>query len=32
VLFYQENAVLGDFSIKKLELSPVYGGIFVYFG
>ncbi len=30
--FYQQNAVLGDFTIKKEELLPVCGGLFVYSG
>ncbi len=30
-VFIYKNAILGDFSKKKKELPPVYGGDFVYF-
>jgi hypothetical protein len=30
--FYNKNAVLGDFSIKKLKCPPVCDGVFVYSG
>jgi hypothetical protein len=29
-LRFLQNTVLGDFSIKQLELPPVFGGVFVY--